>query len=101
MPSCFQLLDKVSNQPVSLSLVDELICREVYQTEPHPKWYGGDVFNWFDSIGFQIATGKSLVQVREYYNSNPLWAEELPYIIPALIYIESNYNAKSFYAVNR
>lgn len=101
MPNCFQLLDKTSNEPVSLSLVDEQICKEVYKTKPHAKWYGGDVFNWFDSIGFQIAMGKSLPQVREYYNTNPLWEEERIYINPALNYIEEHYNARSYYAVNR
>lgn len=100
MSNCFQLLDKQSNEPVSLSMVDEQICTQVYKTQPHPKWYGGDVFNWFDSIGFQIAMGKSLAQCREYYNSNPLWSEELVYIIPALDYIEQNWNARSFYSVN-
>ena len=30
MPSCFQLIDRVTEEPASLSLVDDRICKEVY-----------------------------------------------------------------------
>ena len=58
MPRCFQLLDKQTNEAISLNLIDEQICKDVLNVPPHPKFYGGDTFNWFDTIGFQIAMGK-------------------------------------------
>ena len=56
MPSCFQLFKKGTYDAVSLNRLDEDICRQILNCEPHPRRYGGDVFNWFDSIGFIIAT---------------------------------------------
>lgn len=98
MPNCFQLLDKETNTPVSLALVDNLICREVYNTEPDKHFYGGNVFNWFDSIGFQIAMGKDLAQTREYYVNSTMWFDELPHILPVIDYLEQKYTTRSFYS---
>lgn len=102
MPNCFQLFDKSSpDTPVSLALVDERICREVYHVEPHPKFYGSNVFNWYDTIAFTVASGKSLTETREYYNNSDIWEEERPYINDVISFLESNYTTRSFYAVNR
>jgi hypothetical protein len=102
----FQLLDKISNTPQSLSLVDEMICKECLNVEVHPNKYGGDwnkskgTFNWFDSIGFQIASGKTLEEsdnsVRNYYKSSEIWQEELPIIEKIIDYLQSKYTAKNW-----
>ena len=104
MPSCFQLIEKVSGEPAVLSKVDDIICKEVYNCEPHPKYYGGDVFNWFDSIGFHLATGKSLCDnsdnsVRKYYKESEIWADELPIIEKTIDFLQENYTDRSFYQV--
>jgi hypothetical protein len=101
MPSCFQLFDRDTNQIVSLSSVDDAICTQVLNTQPHPQFYGGNVFNWFDTIGFMIATGKPLgsQELRDHYLSSDMWAEEAPVIRQILDYLESRYTSHSFYAV--
>jgi hypothetical protein len=104
MPSCFQLIDRVTGEPTSLSLVDDRICKEVYNCEPHPRFYGGNVFNWFDSIGFQLAMSKDLddnsdKSVRKYYQESELWADELPIIEKTIDFLQTNYTEKSWYEV--
>lgn len=99
--NCFQLLDKTSMSPVSLPSVDERICREVFNVEPHPKYWGSTVFNWYDTIGFTVASGMSLAEAREYYNTTNIWEEERPYVNKVIDFLEANYTTKSFYSVNR
>jgi hypothetical protein len=97
MPNCFQLFDKSSSEVVSLISVDERICKEVYNVEPHSKYWGSTVFNWYDTIGFTIAMGKSLDQVRDHYVKSDVWLEELPIINKVLDFLEDNYTTRSFY----
>ena len=101
MPSCFQLFDKQTNQAVSLIALDESICADVLNTQPHPRFYGGTVFNWFDTIGYMIATGKPLgsQELRDHYLKSDMWAEEAPIISNVLDYLEARYTSHSFYSV--
>jgi len=98
MAQCFQLLDKQTNEAVSLSVIDEQICNEVLHTPVHPKYYGGDKFNWFDTIGFQIATGKDLhsEELVNHYN-NDLWADEYPLVKDIVSFLRERYVSRSFY----
>lgn len=102
MPQCFQLFDKTTKEAVSLNLVDERICREVLNVEPHPRFYGGNVFNWFDSIGFTIATNSDKhlgsQQLRDHYLKSDMWAEEAPMLEKLLDHMEKNYTSHSFYS---
>ena len=102
MPSCFQLICKETNEPVSLVSIDEQICKEVYNCGPHPRLYGGTVFNWYDTIGFQLASGKTLEDdensVRAYYAANDIWQEELPVINKVLDYLQQRFTARSWYS---
>lgn len=97
----FQLLDKKTNQPIELTKVDEDICRKVYKCEPHHKFWGGEVFNWYDSIGFQLATGLKLEDgpngVRNYYNKAWSQEEELPLINKVITFMQKNYKVKNGY----
>ena len=103
MAQCFQLLDKQTNKPVSLFAVDESICTDVLNVPVHKKKYGGGfvegAFNWFDSIGFQIADGKALgsQELRDHYLTNEMWAEEAPVISRILDYLEARFTSYSFY----
>ena len=99
MPNCFQLFNKATKEPVSLIHVDELICKDVYNTEPHPTNWGSNVFNWYDSIGYQIACGKTLSQCKDYYSNSDIWADELPTILSVISYLDNNFTTKSFYSV--
>ena len=97
----FKLLDKQTKEPISLSLLDEKICKEVYETEPHPTWYGGNIFNWFDTIGFQLASGLTLEDgdnsVRHYYKHNEMWIEEFPIIEKVIDYLQKHFICQSWF----
>ena len=103
MPSCFKLLDKQTKEAVSLNKIDENICKEVLGIPVHDKKYGGGYvpgsFNWFDTIGFQIATGKPLgsQELRDHYLKSDMWAEEAPVIGKILDHLEARYTSHSFY----
>lgn len=99
MPSCFKLLDKQTGEATSLSAIDDSICTEVLNVPTHDRLYGGGFFNWFDTIGFQIATGKPLgsQELRDHYLKSDLWADEAPLISKILDYLEARYTSHSFY----
>jgi hypothetical protein len=104
MPSCFQLLDKTTKEPVGLNTVDELICTEVLNVPVHPKFYGGGKFNWFDSIGFTIATNSDKQlgsqELRDHYLKSEMWADEAPVFEKVLDFLESKYTSRNFYSHN-
>ena len=97
----FKLLDKSTLTPVSLISVDEEICTKVLQAPIHPIFWGGDgenSFNWYDSIGFMLASGLKLEDepsegrsVRAYYQQSKAWHKELPIIEKVIDYLQSNY----------
>jgi len=96
MPSCFKLFKKTDGQAQSLNKLDEEICT-LLGVPVHPKKYGGHIYNWFDTVGFQIATGKDLgsQELRDHYLS-PMWIEDT-WIIKVIDYLEDNYTSHSFY----
>jgi len=95
MANYLKFLDKTSNELVSLFSIDERICKEVYHVEPHDKDWGSDVFDWYNTIGFQLSTGKSIEEVRQHYVTSDLWTEELPTILPVIEFLENNYTPKA------
>ena len=96
----FQLLDKTTKVAVPLVAVDELICTDVLNCTPHEKWWGGEVFNWYDTIGFQLAYGKKLEDgddsVRDYYKDSELWKEEYPMIDSIISYLQKHYTSRNW-----
>ena len=96
----FQLLNKQTKETVALVQVDELICQDVFNCTPHSKWWGGEVFNWYDTIGFQLACGLQLEDgeksVREYYKNSELWKEEYPMIDSVISYLQKYYTSRSW-----
>lgn len=100
---CFKLYSKETNEAVSLNKLDEDICNEVLNVPVHETKYGGGyvegAFNWFDTIGFQIASGKDLgsQELRDHYLKSDMWAEEAPIVERILNYLEERYRSHSFY----
>lgn len=96
---CFKLISKATGETQTLNNIDIEIC-QVMGVEVHPVQYGGNVFNWFDTIGFQIASGKELgsTELRDHYLKSEMWAEKAPMIEKILDYLEANYRSNSFYA---
>ena len=103
MAICFKLLDKQTGETISLNRIDESICNEVLNVPVDVKSYGGGYvdggFNWYDTIGFQIAAGKALgsVELRDHYLKSDLWAEEAPVISSIMDFLEAHYTSYSFY----
>lgn len=92
-----RLLDKTSNDAVSLISIDERICREVYNVEPDDTHWGSSVFNWYDTIGFSLSSGMTIKEVRDHYVTSDIWTEERPMIMQVLDFLEANYVPKSSY----
>lgn len=100
MPQCVQLINKTTNEVASLIEVDKEVCA-VLNADVHPKRYGGtgvNSFDWFNSIGFQIAILKpdSFEPVRKYYSESSLWKEEWPTIKKIIDFLESKYTPRGF-----
>ena len=104
MPSCFQLFKDGEAQ--SLNKIDEEICN-LLGVEVDSICYGGkpnDIksFNWFDTIGFTIATSDEKFlgsqELKDHYTKNSMWnKEEIEKILKIIEYLETNYSSKSFY----
>ncbi len=101
---CFQLFKKGESSAVSLNKIDEEICMNVLNVSVDDKKYGGGFvengFDWFNTIGFQMSQGKALgsQELKDYYSTSTLWAEEAPIIEKIITYLENNYSSTSFYA---
>lgn len=104
MPSCFQLFPRGSSEPASLNKVDEQICK-VLNVPVDPRKYGGGYvdggFNWFDTIGFMIATNSDMElgsqKLRDHYLKSDMWAEEAPKIEKVLNFLQAYYTSTCFY----
>ena len=99
MSVSFRLVSKETKIAEGLNSVDEKICN-LLNVPVHPKWYGGGHFNWFDSIGFQLAYGLKLDDgpgsVREHYQSSEMWQEDLPTIEKVIDFLQENYVVESW-----
>lgn len=102
----FKLLDKSTLTPISLITVDEEICTKVLQVPTHETFWGGvgeNSFNWYDTIGFMLASGLTLedtpsegISVRAHYQQSEIWQEKLPIIEKIIDYLQSKYISKSW-----
>lgn len=93
-----KLINKSTQQEVNLIDVDEEICLNVLKVKIHPRFWGGNVFNWYDSIGFTMASGMNLQsgELREHYENSDIWKEDLDTIRPIIDYLEANYISKRY-----
>ena len=87
MPNCFQLFKKGQTNVVTLSSVDEELCRMLGK-EIDPEYY---VAQWVDTIGFMIAMGNELGSeaLRNKFTGEIL--------LKCLTYLEENYTSTAFY----
>ena len=93
----FQLLSKKTNEPVSLNQVDTEICN-LLDIPVHPKRYGGDLYNWYNLIGFQIAVGKPLgsKELRDYVTDRWLGDTWVKTGHIVLNYLENTYTSEAW-----
>lgn len=105
MAHYIQFLDKETKQANLLNNIDKAICTNVLQCEVHPEYYGGLVFDWFNSIGFQLTQGKVLKDnqensVRNHYKESEIWQDELHIINKIIDYMQEHYVIKTWYRVS-
>ena len=99
MPNCFQLRDKLTGEPVSLNCIDEELCKEVLHCEPHSRFFGGNIFNWYDTIGYMMATNGWSIDSEElmnHYRNSDMWEEEFPLIERIINFLKGEYTSKSW-----
>jgi len=86
MPACFQLIDKTTHQPAILNEVDNRMRVHFNAAPDMEYWY----CNWYNCIGFMLATGSSLDKIREVYS-------DIPDLLSVLNWIEANFETTCFY----
>lgn len=64
MPNCFQLYRKGETEAVPLNTIDEEICAHL-GVPVHDTYYCGD---WYITIGFKLAMGRSFDHIIGYYD---------------------------------
>ena len=95
MASNFQLFPKGSNIAARLFDIDEEICTKVLNVPVHEKVYGGSGFDWFNTIGYLIASGRKLGS-EELRLKVDEWTDNDPIGVKVLAYLEENYSSESF-----
>lgn len=98
MANNFQLFPKGSNTAARLFDIDEEICTKVLNVPVHEKVYGGSGegrFDWFNTIGYLIASGRKLGS-EELRLKVAEWTENDPIGVKVLAYLEENYSSESF-----
>lgn len=98
MANNFQLFPKGSNTAARLFDIDKEICTKVLNITVHEKVYGGSGegrFDWFNTIGYLIASGRELGS-EELRLKVAEWTENDPIGVKVLAYLEENYSSESF-----
>lgn len=95
----FSLTDKTTKSVVKLLDVDKEICA-LFDIPVHDKDWGGEhgVRNWYDTIGFQLASGKTYDEIRLHYVKSDLWIDELPWLLKCINYLEQRYVPNSWHS---
>jgi arginyl-tRNA synthetase len=98
MPNCFTLTFKGQTEPATLNKVDEFLCEKLGM-EVHPKYYVND---WYNTIGFLIATGHPLGS-EKLRTKLATWftKEDLPEAIKTLDIIEEYFTDNAFVEIGR
>ena len=85
MPNCFQLCE--NGVAVPLVRIDREIC-QLLGVEEHPtRWCDIRDGDWFNTLGFGMACGKTYEQLRELY----------PEAVKVIDYLESKYTINAYY----
>lgn len=98
MAGYFQLLNKKTGKPESFSFIDEELCNYFHEPIDPDKYLAG----WYDSIGFRVAMGKSLTEIRQDFINlmieDPKHAEGISNLIKILDWIDQHYTTNSWHA---
>ena len=100
MANNFQLFSKGSNTAACLFDIDEEICTKVLNVPVDAKNYGGNSFDWFNIIGYNIAAGNKLGS-QELRDVVAKWTDNDPTGVKVLQYLEDNYTSDSFVTIGK
>lgn len=90
MPNCFQLTRKGEKEPSPLLTIDKEMC-DHFGEECDPKlWFR----NWYNTIGFLLATGSDWAKIRETYDDSP-------HMLEVIEYLEANYTFDAWAEIGR
>lgn len=101
MPNCFQLIDKVTKEPVILAKLDDDL-RVHFKQPPDESKY---LWFWYDVIGFKLAMGESYEDIRNGFKQSmqerPNLAAEYQDLMDVLAYIEERYDPNTWVEIGR
>jgi hypothetical protein len=84
MPNCFQLLR--DNRAVPLNDIDEEMCRH-FKAPCDPDRYFED---WYILIGYDLASGDSLAEIKTRYADNPV-------LVQIVDWLAENFTPRAWY----
>lgn len=99
MPNCFTLTRKGEDSPTPLSTIDKEICN-LLNVEVHPRFYCTEC-NWFDTIGFFIATGIPLHSEQMMQKIVDHCNGFLDTFLKVLRYLRDNYTDDAFATIGK
>jgi hypothetical protein len=91
MAAYFQLISKTTKEPALFNAIDIELCNHFKQPIDDEKYLS----NWYDSIGFRIATGNTLDDIiREFTNlEQEGWVKAL---LSIAIYLNEHYTTNNW-----
>lgn len=95
MPNCFQLTCKTRGKPINLQQIDAEICQFLCVPCDPNRW----VCDWYNTIGFALAMGKTFPQIRAIWEDAAEGAEpsEVEQDFEVLAYLETNFTSDAWY----
>ena len=73
MANCFTLTRKGESKPASLQAIDDEMRIEFGEEPDEDHWLWG----WYDTIGYGLALGRDLAQLREQFAEDPAESERI------------------------
>jgi hypothetical protein len=85
MPNCFQLTKIGEEEPSTLVEIDNALWLKFEGSVPEPNdyWFRG----WYDSVGFELALGRTFTEIRAQWSVNSR-------ITPVVEYLEKHYTVR-------
>lgn len=98
MPNCFTLTRKVAldKGPVPLQQIDIEMC-EHFGVPVHDKYW---CFDWYNSIGFNIAMGRSMKQQLEMKGGSANWQYDEDQLA-ALQWLDDNFTSDAWVEIGK
>ena len=90
MPNCFSLTKKGDSKPATLTSVDEAICALLGEPVHELNW----CHQWFDSVGFGLAVGRTFADMRDTF-------ADCPDLLKIIDFLEANYTPDAWAEIGK